>query len=558
MSHPLLQIEHLNIAFPDKGGQVSAVQDLSFHLGPGETLGLVGESGSGKSVTALSVLQLLPPSAHVSGNILYSPDGNPPEPVRPGHRGRAIAMIFQEPMTSLNPVFRCGAQVAEAVRLYHRIPISEAKDRVLALFEQVRLPDPARIFRAYPHELSGGQKQRVLIAMALAGQPRLLIADEPTTALDVTVQKAILDLLLDLREANGLAMLFISHDLGVVSAVADRVAVMRHGAIVETGSARQVLTEPQHPYTQGLLACRPSLHRRLHRLPTVQDFLEQKNQHHAYVVSAAETAAKRIELYERTPLLEIKKLQVRYPVRRHFLSGATQWVEALQDISFEVFPGETFGIAGESGCGKTTLGRVASRLLTPNAGSVWYRRLKLETLSGNDFRNARREIQMVFQDPYSSLNPRMTIGQALLEPMQAYQLHGTERQRRTAVAELLEQVGLHPDQARRYPANFSGGQRQRICLARALALQPKLLVCDEIVSALDVSVQAGILNLLLDLQRDHGLTYLFISHDLSVIRQMCDRVLVLQNGRTEAIGHPEILFEKPPNQYVQTLVDAVP
>lgn len=558
MPHPLLQIEHLNIAFPDNRGEVSAVRDLSFHLGPGETLGLVGESGSGKSVTALSILQLLPPSAHVSGNILYSADGNPPEPVHPGHRGRAIAMIFQEPMTSLNPVFRCGAQVAEAVRLYHRIPVSEAQDRVLSLFEQVRLPDPARIFRAYPHELSGGQKQRVLIAMALAGQPRLLIADEPTTALDVTVQKAILELLLELREANGLAMLFISHDLGVVSAVADRVAVMRHGTLVETGPAQQVLTEPQHPYTQGLLACRPSLHRRLHRLPTVQDFLEQKNRQHAYVVSADETAAKRTELYAHTPLLEITKLHVRYPVRRHFLSGATQWVEALQDVSFEVFPGEIFGIAGESGCGKTTLGRVASRLLTPSAGSVWYRRLKLETLTGNDFRNVRREIQMVFQDPYSSLNPRMTIGEALLEPMQAYQLHGTERQRRTAVAELLEQVGLHPDQARRYPANFSGGQRQRICLARALALQPKLLVCDEIVSALDMSVQAGILNLLLDLQRDHGLTYLFISHDLSVIRQMCDRVLVLQQGRIEALGHPETLFAQPPNPYVQALVNAVP
>jgi len=552
----LLSINNLNVSFPSERGAVEAVKNVSLHIAPGETLGLVGESGSGKSVTALSILQLLPASARVSGEILFDPSSKIQVP-NAKLRGREIAMIFQEPMTSLNPVFRCGAQVTEAIRLHHRVTASEARDGVLALFEKVRFPDPPRIFQAYPHELSGGQKQRVLIAMALAGQPRLLIADEPTTALDVTVQKAILDLLRDLRAEVGLSMLFISHDLGVISEIADRVAVMRDGAVVESGTVQQVLTSPAHPYTQGLLACRPSLRRKLFRLPTVQDFLEKKNGHTARVVPPEETAAKRADLYAHTPLLEIKNLSVRYPVRGHFLSRTAGWVEAVRQVEFDVFPGEIFGLAGESGCGKTTLGRVVSRLLAPSSGSVWYRRLKMETLSDQDFRNVRREIQMVFQDPYSSLNPRMTIGDAILEPMQAYQLHGTERQRREAVAVLLEKVGLEAEHARRFPREFSGGQRQRICLARALALQPKLLVCDEIVSALDVSVQAGILNLLLDLQRDFGLTYLFISHDLSVIRQMCDRVLVLSQGRMEALGHPEVLFEKPENAYVRDLVEAV-
>lgn len=553
----LLSINNLNISFPSERGSVEAVKNVSLHIAPGETLGLVGESGSGKSVTALSILQLLPASARVTGEVLFEPSSKIPVP-NEKLRGREIAMIFQEPMTSLNPVFRCGAQVTEAIRLHHRATASEARDRVLALFEKVRLPDPVRIFQAYPHELSGGQKQRVLIAMALAGQPRLLIADEPTTALDVTVQKAILSLLRDLRDEAGLSMLFISHDLGVISEIADRVAVMRHGEFVESGTVQQVLTEPAHPYTQGLLACRPSLHRKVFRLPTVQDFLEPKNGHAVRTVSPEETAAKRADIYAHTPLLEVKNLSVRYPVRGHFLSRTSRWVEAVRQVEFDIYPGEIFGLAGESGCGKTTLGRVVNRLLAPSEGSVWYRRLNMETLTNQDFRNVRREIQMVFQDPYSSLNPRMTIGDAILEPMQAYQLHGSERQRREAVAMLLEKVGLEPGHAGRFPREFSGGQRQRICLARALALQPKLLVCDEIVSALDVSVQAGILNLLLDLQRDFGLTYLFISHDLSVIRQMCDRVLVLSQGRMEALGHPEVLFEQSDNVYMRALVEAVP
>ena len=570
----LLNIHDLSISFPSERGAIQVVKNVSLQINSGETLGLVGESGSGKSVTALSIMGLLPHPARVSGEIIYShtsnqkPETFKPETFKPETRnrqtfkpetlrGREIAMIFQEPMTSLNPVFRCGAQVTEAIRLHHRVSAPEARDRALSLFEKVKLPDPARIFRAYPHELSGGQKQRVMIAMALAGQPHLLIADEPTTALDVTVQKAILELLRELRTEAGLSMLFISHDLGVISEIADRVAVMRQGEIVESGAVGQVLENPAHPYTRGLLACRPSLHRKVQRLPTVQDYLVESAFQPA-VVAERTILDRRADLYRSSPLLEVKNLSVRYPVRRHFWGAASEWVDAVREVSFDVYPGEIFGLAGESGCGKTTLGKVAGRLLSPGAGSVWYRRLDLNHLAAKDFRPIRREIQMVFQDPYSSLNPRMRIGEALLEPMRAYLLHGFERQRREKVAELLEKVGLEADHAGRYPHEFSGGQRQRICLARALALQPKLLVCDEIVSALDVSVQAGILNLLLDLQRDFGLTYLFISHDLSVIRQMCDRVLVMHQGRVEAFGHPEVLFEKPENGYVRALVEAVP
>jgi len=555
----LLNIHDLSIFFPSERRAVQAVKNVSLQINSGETLGLVGESGSGKSVTALSILGLLPQGAQMTGEIIYHTPNHSKLETQNSKlwRGSEIAMIFQEPMTSLNPVFRCGAQVTEAIRLHHRITKTEARDRALALFEKVRLPDPTRIFRAYPHELSGGQKQRVMIAMALAGRPRLLIADEPTTALDVTVQKTILDLLRELRAEAGLSMLFISHDLGVISEIADRVAVMHQGEIVETGQVAEVLENPAHPYTRGLLACRPSLHRKVQRLPTVQDYLSDQ-MFQPVVLSERETSARRHELYSASPLLEIKNLGVRFPVRRHFWGAASRWVEALREVSFEVYPGEIFGIAGESGCGKTTLGRVAGRLLSPDTGSVWYRRLDLDHLATQDFRPIRREIQMVFQDPYSSLNPRMTIGEAILEPMREYQLHGTERRRREMAAELLEKVGLDAGHAQRLPHEFSGGQRQRICLARALALQPKLLICDEIVSALDVSVQANILNLLLDLQRDFGLTYLFISHDLSVIRQMCDRVLVMQHGCVEALGHPEALFENPENDYVRALVEAVP
>jgi len=491
-------------------------------------------------------------------------------------------MIFQEPMTSLNPVFRCGQQVTEAIQWHKKIDFEEAKAQTIKLFERVKLSEPLRIFESYPHQISGGQKQRVMIAMALSCQPSILIADEPTTALDVTVQKSILELLRELRDEANLSMLFISHDLGVISEICDRVVVMHQGKIVEEGPVREVLHRPRHPYTQGLVACRPSLKRKLHRLPTVADFLENKT-YEAWVISRQETAARRETLYaQQQNLLTVKNLQVRYPKQTNWLGQPSEWLHAVDDVSFEVFPGETFGIAGESGCGKSTLGRALARLQAAHAGEVWYDNslsvvrppstvhrppsavnrqrstINLLSLRDDEMRPLRRDIQVIFQDPYGSLNPRMTIGAAIAEPMQVHGLYPDERQRKEKALELLETVGLEADHARRYPQEFSGGQRQRVCIARALAVQPRLLICDECVSALDVSVQATVLNLLMDLQEKMGLTYLFISHDLSVVKQMCDRLMVMNRGKIEAIGFPEDLYEKPPSDYVRQLIEAVP
>ena len=569
----LLEIKNLNIYFNSGGTSVHAVKDLSLSVLPGETLGLVGESGSGKSVTALSVMRLLYP-ANMSGEIWYTPGATDksdassssaqkvdlmhlPESRLRRIRGAEVAMIFQEPMTSLNPVIRCGHQIVEAIRQHRNISQTAAQAEVLALFERVKLPDPNRIFRAFPHELSGGQKQRIMIAMAMSGRPALLLADEPTTALDVTVQKSILELMREWRDEAGLSMIFISHDLGVISEIADRVAVMQTGEIVETGPVDQILRRPQHPYTQGLVACRPSLHRKLHRLPVIADFSENAT-FHARVVTKAETARRHAELYAHTPILEVKNLEVRFPGRKDWLGRPVEWIPAVDRLSFDMYPGEIFGLAGESGCGKTTLGRAICRFLPAQRGTITYRGLHLGNLSERDFRPLRREIQMVFQDPYASLNPRMTIGQTLLEPMETHRLYANKRQRREKMAELLHTVGLEPSHADRYPRAFSGGQRQRICLARALALQPKLLICDEIVSSLDVSVQATILNLLFDLRAGFGLSYLFISHDLSVMKQMCDRLLIMNRGKTETIGFPEDIFEHPANEYVRKLIGAVP
>ncbi|MFN4256051.1 MAG: dipeptide ABC transporter ATP-binding protein [Saprospiraceae bacterium] len=499
-------------------------------------------------------------------------------------RGAEIAMIFQEPMSSLNPVFRCGDQITEAIQLHRKVPRAEAKDLTISLFERVRLPDPARIFRAFPHEISGGQKQRVMIAMAISCQPALLIADEPTTALDVTVQKSILELLAEIRAETGMSMLFISHDLGVVSEVADRVAVMFRGKIVETGRVADVFQNPQHPYTRGLVACRPSLSRRLHRLPTVADFLENRN-FEARVVSEQETENRKSLIYGRwtldggrndreaatptQPILKVKNLAVRFPAKKNWLGQPTEWLRAVDEVSFEVFPGETFGIVGESGSGKTTLGRAIARLTDAHAGEIWYTphpspliphpsKTDLLGLREAEMRPFRRDIQIIFQDPFSSLNPRMTVGEAIMEPMQVHGLHGTDAARREKTVELLETVQLSPAHFDRLPHALSGGQRQRACIARALAVEPRLLICDEIVSALDVSVQATVLNLLMDLREKLGLTYLFISHDLSVVKQICDRVMVMHRGKIEEMGFPDALFSSPRTEYVRRLLAAVP
>ena len=563
----LLKIKDLAIEFKTERGTTRAVDGISFSLNRGETLGIVGESGSGKSVTALSIMRLLasPPARLVSGEILFSSGPNGTEKALQslsdaeiqGIRGAEIAMIFQEPMTSLNPVFRCGHQVTEAIQLHQKVSFSVAKAQTLALFERVQLPDPTRIFNAYPHQISGGQKQRVMIAMAMSCQPSLLIADEPTTALDVTVQKTILDLMRELKEESGLSMLFISHDLGVISEICDRVLVMYQGKVVEEGPVEQILKNPTHPYTQGLVACRPSLKRRLWRLPTVPDFLEQRN-FEARVVTAAETTLRQQTLNEQAPLLQVKNLVVRYPAKKNWMGKPTEWLHAVNDVSFDVYPGETFGLAGESGCGKTTLGRSLARLTPAHSGEIWYKGVDLQTLSEESFHPYRKEIQVVFQDPYSSLNPRMAIGEAIMEPMQVHELHGSDRARHEKTIELLQTVGLQAEHFQRYPHEFSGGQRQRICIARALALEPQFLICDEMVSALDVSVQATVLNLLLDLREKLGLTYLFISHDLSVIKQMCDRLLIMNQGQTEALGYPEDIFFRPERAYVQRLISAIP
>jgi peptide/nickel transport system ATP-binding protein len=566
MGH-ILDVRDLKIDFATEQGVHHAINGVSFQLDAGETLGIVGESGSGKSVTSLCVMRLLaePPARIASGEINYRQSAEhqniniaalPLDQVR-AIRGSEIAMIFQEPMTSLNPVFRCGHQVTEAIQLHQKISYHAAKSLAIKLFEQVKLPDPERIFNAYPHQISGGQKQRVMIAMAMSCQPAILIADEPTTALDVTVQKTILELMRDLKKESGLSMIFISHDLGVISEICDRVIVMYQGQIVEQGLVKEVLNSPKHAYTKGLVACRPSLKHKLYRLPTVADFLEGKG-FEAKVISHENTLQRREKLYGTTPLLKVENLSVRYPAKSNWLGQTIEWLKAVDEVSFEVFPGETFGLAGESGCGKTTLGRSIAKLLQAHSGSITYKGTDLLPLREREMKPFRREIQVVFQDPMASLNPKMTIGAAITEPMKVHNLHENDRDRKGKAIALLETVGLQADFFHRYPHQFSGGQRQRICIARALALEPKFLICDESVSALDVSVQATVLNLLMDLQEKFGLTYLFISHDLSVIKQMCDRMMIMQKGKVEALGFPEDIFESPENDYVKNLIRAIP
>ena len=496
-------------------------------------------------------------------------------------RGKRIAMIFQEPMTSLNPVYKCGYQVSEMI-LQHEgksalrqaqgpnsVSKKEAKERVISLFKQVMLPRPEAIYDSYPHELSGGQKQRVMIAMAIACHPQLLIADEPTTALDVTVQLEILKLLRKLQAETGMGMIFITHDLGVVAEIADDVAVMHNGEILERGTVREIMSHPKHPYTQGLLACRPPMDVRLKRLPIVKEFLDGQWQGgkeqilHDLQITEAERKAHLEQLYSKTPLLKVEHLQTWYPLRKGVFSRVYDHVKAVDDVTLDVYEGETLGLVGESGCGKTTLGRSILRLAEPTGGKVWFDGIEVTALKGQALRDFRKQAQIVFQDPYSSLNPRITIGEAIAEPMRVHGC-GTKASStgsgalRDAVCELLEQVGLKAEHYDRYPHEFSGGQRQRICIARALAVNPRLVICDESVSALDVSVQAQVLNLLNRLKEERGLTYIFISHDLSVVRFMSDRVVVMYNGKPVEMDDADELFEHPQNAYTKKLIAALP
>ncbi len=580
MSDLLLEVKNLKTYFHVEKGTVKAVDDVSFTLRRGETLGIVGESGSGKSVTSLSIMRLIPsPPGEIEGGqmIYHDENGESVDLVQVDidkmrkYRGNEIAMIFQEPMTSLNPVFTCGRQIVEAITLHQNKSEAEAKQITLELFEQVKLPTPERIFDAYPHQLSGGQKQRVMIAMAMSCRPSLLIADEPTTALDVTVQKRILELMNDLQKEKGMSTIFITHDLGVIAEIADRVIVMYKGKIVEQGNVYDIFTNPQHPYTKGLLACRPPLNKRVRKLPTVTDFMEVTPEgkiiekissideaFERVSVKPEETIQRMAELRKQKPVLEIKNLKTYFPAKKSFFGKVLSYVKAVDDVSFNVFPGETMGLVGESGCGKTTLGRSILRLVPAYGGEVIYKGRSVLDLSKSDMKDLRRDMQIIFQDPYSSLNPRMTIGDSIIEPMQIHGIKSNNRERLEKAAELLTMVSMLPEHLNRYPHEFSGGQRQRICIARALALEPEFIVCDESVSALDVSVQAQVLNLLIDLRERFDFTYIFISHDLSVVKFMSDRMVVMNQGKIEEMGIADDIYYKPQKAYTQRLVAAIP
>jgi len=570
----MLQIDNLKVQFQSSNGWFEAVKGVSFNLAKGQTLGIVGESGSGKSVTALTLMRLLDEKqTQISGEILF--DGinlrQASEREMQALRGNRIAMIFQEPMTSLNPVISCGKQITEAIQRHRKLNKAEAKKEAIALFNEVQLPRPEAMFNSYPHQLSGGQRQRVMIAMALSCNPELLIADEPTTALDVTVQKTIIDLLLKLKAERQMSLLFISHDLGVISQIADEVLVMFKGNMVEQGSVNDIFLRPQHPYTLGLLACRPSVTQPLRKLPVISDFMTIDDQGHLsstglavskvraqFAYSLDETDQRKQELYKQAALLKVENLCTWYPIKSGWFSRSKQYVKAVDDISFEVYPGETLGLVGESGSGKTTLGRSILRLIEPTSGSITFKGTNLRELNAGQLRQIRKQVQIIFQDPYSSLNPRLTVGQLLLEPMQVHNLYNNDKQRKQKVLELLQRVSLLPEHFNRYPHEFSGGQRQRVVIARALALEPEFIICDESVSALDVSVQAQILNLLRQLQQDLGLTYIFISHDLSVIRHISDRIMVINKGRIEEIAEPDELFNHPKTTYTQKLIASIP
>ena len=563
----LLRIKNLKISFLRNGEWNEAVHGVNFEVPKGKTLGIVGESGSGKSVSNLAVMRLLNEKQSRITAVEITLDGKDilhlSENEMHDIRGKRIAMIFQEPMTSLNPVFQCGFQVTEAILSHENVTEEEAKSRVISLFKKVMLPRPEAIYKSYPHELSGGQKQRVMIAMALACNPELLIADEPTTALDVTVQKEILRLLKDLQRGDGLSMIFISHDLGVVSEVSDYIAVMHNGNIVEYGEAQEILNNPKDPYTKGLLACRPPMDYRLKRLPIVKEFLdgtwkEDADFKQQLIVTQEERGAHLKEIYSHEPILKVEHLKTWFPLKKGLFNRVYNHVKAVDDVSFEVYPGETLGLVGESGCGKTTLGRSILRLVEPSEGKIIFEGKDVMSLSGNDLREYRKHAQIVFQDPYSSLNPKMRIGDAIAEPMLVHGLEPDAKKRRDKVCELLTEVGLQPEHYQRYPHEFSGGQRQRICIARALAVHPKLIICDESVSALDVSVQAQVLNLLNRLKKDFGFTYIFISHDLSVVRFMSDRILVMYNGHPVELGDADEIFNNPKNDYTKKLINAIP
>lgn len=558
---PLLSIKNLSIDFHTGSSITNALKNINVEVNNGEVVALVGESGSGKSVTALSILQLLPspPAKYITGEIIFTEESNSTDLLKRSRhemqniRGNKIAMIFQEPMTSLNPVLTCGSQIQEALIQHKKISNREAKRQTVEWFEKVKLPSPESMFDRYPHQLSGGQKQRVMIAMAMCCEPSLLICDEPTTALDVTVQKTILLLLKELQQQSNMGIIFITHDLGVVAEIADRAIVMYKGEIVEQNSVKEIFFNPQHAYTKALLACRPVNHERGKRLPIVSDFME-----------ANTTEKKKESLVEKkTPssidnVLKVENLSVWFTTKKTIFGKPLSYTKAVDDVSFDLYKGETLGLVGESGCGKTTLGRTLLRLIEPTSGKIIYNDIDLTAKKRDELRTLRKEMQIIFQDPYSSLNPRLTIGSAIAEPLKVHGINSTEKQRRDKVADLLEKVDLKAEHFNRYPHEFSGGQRQRIVIARALALNPSFIICDESVSALDVSVQAQVLNLLNDLKKEFGFTIIFISHDLSVVRYISDRIMVMNKGKIEETGAADSVYFNPQSEYTKRLIASIP
>ena len=564
---PLLRINDLSIDFVSESGTTSALKNISLSVNRSEIFAIVGESGSGKSVTALSILRLLSKTAAFkSGGIIFSEDGkNEIDLIRLPNkelqkiRGNKIAMIFQEPMTSLNPVFTCGDQVAESLQLHKKLSTAEAKQQSIEWFRKVKLPEPEKVFSKYPHQLSGGQKQRVMIAMAMCCKPSLLICDEPTTALDVTVQKNILQLIKELQAEQNMGVIFITHDLGVVSEIAGKIAVMYKGQIVETNSIKEIFENPHHPYTKGLLACRPVFHKKGERLPVVSDFLETAdNRSQTTVIPTKLDTIIMARGQSSTALLSAKNLSVWFPVKKNLLGKSLSFTKAVDDVSFDVIKGETLGLVGESGCGKTTLGRTLLRLIEPTAGSIIYNGDDLTKKTIDEIKPLRKDIQLVFQDPYSSLNPRLTIGSAINEPLKVHGQYKNEKERKEKVIKLLEKVNLAPGHYDRYPHEFSGGQRQRIVIARALALNPSFIICDEPVSALDVSVQAQVLNLLNDIKKEFGFTTIFISHDLGVVRYISDRIMVMHKGKIVEQGNADEIYYHPKNEYTKNLIASIP
>ena len=560
----LLSIKNLCVDFHSPDGVVRAVNDISFDVPRGKTVGLVGESGSGKSVTSLAIMQLIPnpPGIISGGEILFEGKDllKKSESEMRGIRGNDIAMIFQEPMTSLNPVFRVGDQICESLILHMGMTKKQAWAKATDLLNQVGIPSPSKSMLKYPHEMSGGQKQRVMIAIAIACEPKLLICDEPTTALDVTIQKQVIELMFDLQAKYNMGMLFITHDLGVIADIADDVVVMYRSNLVEQNTTKEIFTSATHPYTKGLLACRPALDRNPERLLTVSDFMDENGTEKKIDPEKLVKVDKvyKVDEKENTPLLEVKDLGVYFPIKGGVLGRTISNFKAVDGVSFKLRRGMTLGLVGESGCGKTTLGRALLRLIEPSAGQVLYDGIDVTKLNKKDMREIRSRMQIIFQDPYSSLNPRMTIGEILLEPMVLHNIEDTKAKRIEKAKWLLEKVGLSGGQLSRYPHEFSGGQRQRICIARALAVNPEFIICDESVSALDVSVQAQVLNLLLDLQKEFGLTYIFISHDLSVVNFISDEVAVMHAGKFVEMDKANEIYLRPKMEYTQNLLEAIP